>query len=162
MQSETPWEPDSTEQVIRRYSSMVYRLAFARLGNRYDTDEVFQEVFLRYVKKASGFTGEEHLKAWMIRVTINCSKKLKNSPWRLKTQPLREDLAFEETQNADLYRELQRLPEKYREVIHLFYYESMSLEEMSRVLNRKNGTLRTQLTRARAMLREFMREEDYV
>lgn len=162
MQSETPWEPDSTEQVIRRYSSMVYRLAFARLGNRYDADEVFQEVFLRYVKKASGFIGEEHLKAWMIRVTINCSKKLKNSPWRLKTQPLREDLAFEETQNADLYRELQRLPEKYREVIHLFYYESMSLEEMSRVLNRKNGTLRTQLTRARAMLREFMREEDYV
>ena len=71
-------------------------------------------------------------------------------------------MAFEETQNADLYRELQRLPEKYREVIHLFYYESMSLEEMSRVLNRKNGTLRTQLTRARAMLREFMREEDYV
>ena len=47
---------------------MVYRLAFARLGNRYDTDEVFQEVFLRYVKKASGFTGEEHLKAWMIQL----------------------------------------------------------------------------------------------
>lgn len=162
MHGESPWEPDSTEEVIRRYSSMVYRLAFARLGNRYDADEVFQEVFLRYVKKASGFAREEHIKAWLIRVTINCSKKLKNSPWRLKTQPLQEDLAFEEKQNADLYRELQRLPEKYREVIHLFYYESMSLEEMSRVLNRKNGTLRTQLTRARAMLREFMREEDYV
>ncbi|MEG2570502.1 MAG: sigma factor-like helix-turn-helix DNA-binding protein, partial [Clostridia bacterium] len=61
-----------------------------------------------------------------------------------------------------LYNELQKLLIKYREVIHLFYYENMSLLEISRALGRKNSTVRTQLTRARAMLREFMKEEDYV
>lgn len=85
-----------------------------------------------------------------------------NSPWRKRVQTLEDDIIFESKETINLYQELQKLPVKYREVIHLFYYENMSLEEISSVLNRRNATVRTQLSRARAMLREFMREEDYV
>lgn len=153
---------DSIESVIRRYSQTVYRLAFARVGNKYDADEVFQEVFMRYVRKNPKFNDEEHRKAWLIKVTVNCSKTLMSSMWYNKTQELDDTLAIEDENDINLYYELQKLPAKYRDVIHLFYYEDMSLEQISKVLGRKASTVRTQLTRARAMLKNFMKEEDYV
>ena len=145
--------------MIRFYADLVYRLAFARTGTKYDADDVFQEVFLRYIKKQPVFGNEEHRKAWFIRVTINCSKKLWNSAWKRKVGPLTETIPFETKEDMDLSGELRRLPPKYREVIHLFYYEDMSLEEISQALNRKNSTVRTQLTRARALLRTVLKEE---
>lgn len=153
---------DCTEKVIRFYSDMVYRLAFARTGTKQDADDVFQEVFLRYVKNKPMFADEEHRKAWLIRVTINCSNNFWSSLWNRKTQGLTEKILFETKETISLYTELQHLPPKYREVVHLFYYEDMSLEEISLALNRKNATVRTQLTRARAILKKYMKEEDYV
>ncbi len=153
---------DCTEKVIRKYSDMVYHLAFARTGTKHDADDVFQEVFLRYVKKSPVFVDEEHRKAWLIRVTINCSNNFWSSLWVKKTQRLTDEILFETEDLIDLNTELQQLPPKYREVIHLFYYENMSLNEISLILNRKNSTVRTQLTRARNMLKKFMKEEDYV
>lgn len=153
-------EDDCTDRVIRFYSDMVYRLAFARTGSRNDADDVFQEVFLRYVKKKPLFQTEEHRKAWLIRVTINCSKKFWNSWWKKKVEYLEEEAArFETREDADLYHELQQLAPKYREVIHLFYYEDLSIEEIGRILNRKKSTVRTQLTRARTMLRSILEED---
>lgn len=153
---------DYTEKVIQYYSDMVYRLAFARTGTKHDADDIFQEVFLRYVKKKPVFQEEEHRKAWLIRVTINCSNNFWSSLWNKKTQEFSDEMLFETEESINLYFELQQLPPKYREVIHLFYYEDMSLEEISLALNRKNSTVRTQLTRARAMLKKFMKEADYV
>lgn len=153
---------DCTENVIRYYSDMVYRLAFARTGTKHDADDIFQEVFLRYVKKKPVFHDEEHRKAWLLRVTINCSNSFWNSLWRKRTQGLTDDIPFEAEESINLYKELQKLPPKYREVIHLFYFEDMSLEEISQMLHRKNATVRTQLTRARALLKESMKEENYV
>lgn len=69
---------------------------------------------------------------------------------------------FEEKEYIDLYNELQKLPDNYREIIHLFYYEDMSVEMISKVLKRKPSTVRTQLTRARQMLKKYLKEEDYV
>lgn len=153
---------DCAENVIRYYSDMVYRLAFARTGTKHDADDIFQEVFLRYVKKKPIFKNEEHRKAWLIRVTINCSNNFWSSLWKKKSQELTNEETFETEETINLCTELQQLPLKYREVIHLFYYENMSLEEISLVLNRKNSTIRTQLTRARVMLKKFMKEDDYV
>lgn len=150
---------DCAEKVIEFYADMVYRLAFARTGTKCEADDVFQEVFMRYIKKQPGFENEGHRKAWFIRVTINCANKLWNSAWKRKIEPLTEGMLFETKEDIDLYYELQQLPKKYREVIHLFYYENMSLEEISRALNRKNSTVRTQLTRARALLRNMLKED---
>ncbi len=162
MEQEALLMNDCTEKVIQFYSAMVYRLAFARTGTKHDADDIFQEVFLRYVKKKPVFENEEHRKAWLIRVTINCSNNFWSSLWKKKTQELTSEISFETEEDINLYAELKQLPSKYREVIHLFYYENMSLEEISRTLNRKNSTIRTQLTRARAMLKNYMKEEDYV
>ncbi len=150
------------ETVIRHYSQTVYRLAFARVGNKYDADEIFQEVFLRYVRKKPKFKDEEHRKAWLIKVTVNCSKKINSSYWNSHTQGLDENIAFENPHDNELYYELQKLPSKYRQVIHLFYYEDMSIEEIAAVLDIKSSTVRSQLTRARAMLKNYMKEDDYV
>lgn len=69
------------EQVIGRYMDMVYRLAFARMGSRSDVDDICQEVFLLYLQTDKKFESEEHRKAWLIRVTVNCAKKIQASVW---------------------------------------------------------------------------------
>ena len=152
---------DSPEQVIRFYSDMVYRLAFARTGTRYDADDVYEEVFLRYLKKKPKFKSEEHRRAWLLRVTINCSNSFLTSAWQRQVQELPEDLPFRQPEDYQLYDRLKQLSAKYRSVIHLFYYEEMSVEEIGEILHRKPSTVRTQLTRAREQLRHILKEEDY-
>lgn len=148
-------------QVIEYYSDMVYRLAFARTGNKHDAEDVYEEVFLRYLKRKPKFESEEHRRAWFLRVTVNCSNTFMSSVWQKRTEGLSEEIPFTEKEHLDLYRELQRLPAKYRSVIHLFYYEEMSVEEIGCILKRKPATVRTQLTRARELLRGMLKEEDY-
>ena len=79
---------------------MVYRLAFARMGTKYDADEIFQEVFLRYLKKCPAFHDEEHEKAWFLRVTVNCCNKMHMSAWRRHTVELEENLSWETPEDS--------------------------------------------------------------
>lgn len=153
---------ENIEEVIKRYSDMVYRLAFARVGNSFDADEVYQEVFLRLIRKKPVFRGEEHRKAWLIKVTINCSKKLLGSTWKKRTTVLDDTVPFYDDEKIELYQELQKLSSDARTLIHLYYFEDMKSSEIAKLLNRKESTVRTQLTRARQQLKKFMKEEDYV
>jgi len=150
---------DCMENVIKVYSTMVYRLAFSQTRNKSDADDIYQEVFLRYIRKKPQFETEEHKKAWFIRVTINCCKKMWVSAWIRKMAPIDETIVFETKEETNLHYELQKLPMKYRAVIHLFYYEDLSVEEISEILNQKPSTIRTQLTRARYKLKEIMKED---
>ncbi len=150
---------DNPEETVRNYSEMVYRLAYARTGNRQDADEIYQEVFLRYLRKMPAFQNPSHKKAWFLKVTANCANSLWRSPWKRYTEPLPEELASEVSENIDLSHALQKLSPCYREVIHLFYYEELSTKEIGQILCRKISTVRTQLTRARAMLKEILKEE---
>ena len=83
---------DSVDEILDTYGRMVYRLAYARTKNRYDADDVMQEVFLRYIRSGKEFADEEHRRAWLIRATINCSKTLLSSAWFRKTSPLEDTL----------------------------------------------------------------------
>lgn len=150
------------EAVVRRYADTVYRLAYARTGSREDAEDVFQEVFLRYVRKKPTFQDEEHRKAWLIRVTVNCAKSLRGSFWNRRTEGLNENLVFDSVKDYDLYYELMRLKPQEREVIHLFYYEDMTSKQIAQALGISESAVRTRLTRARKALKEFMKEEDYV
>lgn len=150
---------DCPESVVKAYSNMVYRLAFSQTRNKSIADDIYQEVFLRYIRKKPNFESEKHRKAWLIRVTVNCCKKMWASSWIKKMVPLNETIVFEMKEETDLYRELQKLPNKYRAVIHLFYYEDLSIEEISEILNQKPSTVRTQLTRARYKLKEILKED---
>ena len=153
---------DNVEQIIRQFSNTVYRLAFAKTGSRTDADDVFQEVFVRYVRKRPVFESDEHAKAWFLRVTVNCANSLLSSPFRRRSAPLEEGLsetAAQTGEDPDLKQAIARLPASYREVIHLFYYEDYSCAQIARVLRRRESTVRMQLTRARRTLLEVLKED---
>jgi RNA polymerase sigma-70 factor (ECF subfamily) len=142
---------DCIDEVIEKYSNMVYRLALAQMRTKHDAEDIFQEVFLRYITKPRTFASEEHRKAWLIRVTVNRCRSLW-SAWFRKSEQLDEVIIFEKNDENDLFEYLALLPPKYRPVIHLFYYEEMSVRQISEILEAKESTVRTWLTRARAML----------
>ena len=148
-----------TEAAVRAYGAMVYRLAYTQLRSRQDADDVFQEVFLRYHRAAPAFTGEEHRKAWLLRVTVNCARSLAASPWRRRAVPLEDAYAYTDPEASGLDEALARLPARYRAVLHLFYFEGYATEEIARILNLRPSTVRAQLTRARQRLAQILKED---
>lgn len=143
--------------MIEKYSDLVYRIALTRTNNKSDSEDIFQEVFLRITKKMPVFESEEHEKAWVIRVTLNCSNTLLTSNWRKKTEELNENIEFETKDRHDIYYEVAKLPVKYRTVIYLFYYEGYKINEIGKILNTNESTVKTQLARAREKLKENMK-----
>lgn len=147
-------EETGLRQVMERYGDMVYRLALAQTHSSHDADDVFQEVFLRYLRSTPAFLEEEHRKAWLLRVTVNCCKKLHGSFWRRHTVALSETLPAQNPEEGELLGLLEGLPQKYRAVLHLYYYEGYATEEIAAILGRSPGTVRSQLSRGRALLRD--------
>ena len=149
------------ETVFKRYADMVYRLAFVRTGNRSDSDDILQEVFLRYMKVWQKMKSEEHIKATLIRITVNCSNSLLSSAWFKKTAPLDENISV--TDNASLENtlsEVLKLPLKYRTVIHLHYYMGYSVAEIAELTKTNPSTVKTRLSRARKQLKKTLKEEE--
>ena len=151
----------SIEEVIEKYTTMVYGIALTHVKNHTDADDVFQEVFLIYYQKGKTFNDEEHRKAWLINTTLNCCKKNLGNTWRKKTLPF-EDFSdkifqFASEEENSVYTALCELPAKYRIVLHLFYYEDLSVQEISRALKIRAGTVRMQLTRGREMIRNKLK-----
>lgn len=135
---------------------MVYRIAYRYVKNSIDTDDVFSEVFLAYFKKERTFESEEHRKAWLIRVTINCAKDLLVQRTQLQ-QLCEEALSDQTAHNADTYMDLhtaiEQLRPEYREVIKLYYLDDLSVKQIAQILNKNENTVKTQLSRARDILK---------
>jgi len=154
--------PLTAAEVFGRYSDMVYRLALSRTKSRDDAEDVMQEVFVRYVRnerKSEGFSGEGHRRAWLLRVTINCSASLLSSLWARRTQPLNEERESEATyeeETSGVYEAVMALPDKYRTILHLFYYEDYSIAETAKLCDIPEATVKTRLHRARAKLQKIL------
>ena len=149
---------DSRTEAVERWSDMVWRLALARTANVQDAEDVFQDVFLRYFKHEQELDTLEHQKAWLIRCTINRANSLFSSPWRKRTVPL--ETAAEvgvEDQYQEVYSAVLSLPPKYRTAIHLFYYEELSITEIASILHMPEGTVKSHLSRGRALLRDILK-----
>ena len=166
MQNRSLRADDWAAEALHQYADMVYRLAYAQMRNRADADDIFQEVFIRLVKKKPGFESGEHMKAWLIRVTVNCARSLWLSSWK-KRMVFWEDeqlnrIPAEEAPagNEALEEALDALPMKMRRVVHLFYYEEMSVDEIAEALNEKPSTIRSQLSRARKALKKTLTGEE--
>ncbi len=142
--------------ITEKYFNTVYRLALSQTQDSQRADDVLQEVFLRYIKTSKVFESEEHIKAWLIRVTLNCSKSSFTNSWNKKTVALTEDIVFEMPEEEELYTVVAKLPQKYRMVIHLFYYEDLSVKDISAYLKIKESTVKSQLHRAREMLKQML------
>ena len=150
---------ETFEQVVRRYGDMLYRVAYHALQNRADAEDVTQTVLLKLYQQGGGFESEEHRKHWLLRVAVNCANRFHTAPWRKRTEPLSEALSVPAPEGEDLWEELRRLPEKDRTVLHLYYYEDMTTEEIAQMLDRNPATVRSQLLRARAKLKKLLVEE---
>ena len=149
------------DEIIDRYQNTVYGLALARTGNRADADDVFQEVFLAYYQSGKTFRDEEHRKAWLLRTTINQSRRLTSSSYRQRTVPLseREDVPvlFKEPEENRVWEALQGLAEDYRLPIYLFYFQELPTREIAKALSIRPGAVRMRLTRGREQLREKLK-----
>lgn len=145
---------------VERWGDMVWRLALVRTANVSDAEDVFQEVFLRYFRHEGRFDSDEHRKAWLIRCTVNRAKSLHASSWRRRTVPLETAAQIGvEDEYREVYSAVLALPAKYRTVIHLFYFEGLTTAEIAGHLGVAEGTVRSQLFRGRALLREALKEE---
>lgn len=162
---------NSINSIIYRYSDMVYKLAYARMKNKTDAEDLFQEVFLRYYKANLEFNSEEHCKAWLIKVTVNLSKNFLTSAWKKRSILIETPLWLidkdhtnpSDDDKSDVFYAVMKLPEKYRVVIHLHYYEDFSITDIANILDRKESTVKTQLFRARKLLKQDLKGEyDYV
>lgn len=151
------------DTAMKKYGDMIYRIAMNQMKNENDAEDVFQEVFIKWLQYHDKFQNDEHEKAWLIRVTINQCKSILKSSWYSKTGEIGEELentlSYTDTveEEGTLDEALNKLPEKYRIVIHLFYYEELSVLQISQALNEKESTIRTQLTRARRKLKQVLK-----
>ena len=149
-------------EAIQRYGDMVRRLCMVHLKNYADTEDIFQTVFLKYALTSVSFDSTEHEKAWLIRVTLNESKRLLCSPWRRHTAPLADyeaSLSWETPAQEDLFQAVMNLPRKYRLPLYLYYYEGYAVREIALLLRRKPSTVQTQLARGREQLQHILQEE---
>lgn len=151
----------SAETLVDIYSDMVYRLAYARTQNFHDAQDITQEVFLKYIRSGKKFNDEEHRKAWLIRVAVNAGNSFAKSAWNRHRAELSE--AETEVENlpekSGVYYAVKELPEKYRVIVHLFYYEEISVKEICKILGMGESAVKSRLFRAREMLREKLKGE---
>lgn len=146
------------EAAVRKHADMVYRLAYLNTKNKEAAEDVFQTVFLKLIQHEKSIISEEHLKAWLIRVTINQCKSLATTAWNQKRASFEDAMLYEATEEkedySDVYDAVKKLPDNYREVIHLFYYEQLSVKEIAEVIEAKEATVKTWLARGRKLLGE--------
>lgn len=147
------------EEVVRKYADMVYRIAFTMLKNKDDAEDIFQDVFTKLCTENFKFINEEHKKAWLIRVTKNkCLDFLKKSCNKIHEE-LNENLESKEKDNSNILEEVFKLSEKYRIIIYLFYVEGYKITEISKILDIKESTVKTQLVKARELLKNNLKED---
>ncbi|MGN0593829.1 MAG: RNA polymerase sigma factor [Hominimerdicola sp.] len=153
----------SAEKLLEMYSDMVYRLAYARTNSKHDAEDITQDVFLKYIKSNVKFNDEEHRKAWLLKVTANTGKSFVTSAWFRHRADIEDadNISVCMEEKGSVYYAVQKLPEKYRTVVHLFYYEELSVAQISKIVGSKESTVKSQLHRAREMLKEILKEEQY-
>ena len=144
-------------QAIEQYADTVKRICMLHLKNLSDTEDIFQEVFLKYALSSTMFENMEHEKAWIIRVTINRCKDLLKNAFRNHTIPIDEMISCLPGltgESSEVLEAVLCLPKKYKDVIYLYYYEGYSASEIGKLLHKKVNTVYTLLARARKMLQE--------
>lgn len=140
----------------------LYAVAFNVCKNQQDAEDAVQDTFLQYYNSKKEFESEQHIRAWLIRVAINKAKNMNLSFWRKNKTSLgdyMETLVFETPESEHLFETVMGLPEKYRIVIHLFYYEDYSVREIGEILKISESNVKVRLSRGRMLLRETLKEE---
>jgi len=150
---------EAITEAIEKHADMVRRICYLYLRNQADVEDVFQEVFLKFLLNAHIFQDEQHQRAWLCRVTFNQCKDLCKSFWRKKVVSIEQmEIPFESPEQGELIQAVLRLPSKYKELIYLHYYEDRTVVEIAEILQKNQNTVYTQLRRAKAQLKKNLGE----
>lgn len=153
------------ETILEKYADMIYRMAYIQMKDHDLADDIFQEVCMRLLKQRKRLESEEHIKAWLLKATVHCCRDFWKSAWRRRVMLRQEQAdraAFmqgqepEALQNGYVTQCVYCLPEKYRAVIHLYYYEQYSIKEIARILGIRENTAASQLARGRDRLKKML------
>ena len=150
-------------QAARTYGDMIYRVAYHGLKNRPDAEDVMQTVLLKLIESKVEYASQDHLKHWLLRVTVNESRKLLRSFWRRHAVPLEERDELPpagDTRGDEVFQAVMALDAKYRLSVYLYYYEGCSVKEAAAAMGVKPATVQTWLQRARDRLRKTLSESE--
>ncbi len=153
-------------EICTKYGDRLYAAAFNITRQRQDAEDAVQEALLRLFRSDKEFESEEHIKAWLIRVTINIAKSTCTSFWhrnRVPYEDYMDEIPFEDESDKDLMEAVLSLPDKYRIIVHLHYYEGYKTREIADTLKLSENTVKTRLLQSRKLLKtklEGWQDED--
>ena len=151
-------------RAVDEYADVIKRVCFYHLKNEADTEDVFQNVFLKYMLHEEPFSDPEHEKAWLLRVAINASRDYLRNFFRRNVVPmemLEETVAAEPENHREVLEAVLSLPDKYKDAVYLHYYEGYSAAEIGNILGKKENTVYSLLSRGRSMLKKRLGGDDF-
>lgn len=152
----------SVDEAFEKYGDRLFAAAFSVCRNQMDADDAVQEALIKYHTYGLDYLSETHVKAWLLRFAINCAKNTASSFWRKNTvvwEEYMDELVFEAPEDGALFDAVMRLPQKYRIAIHLFYFEEYAVQEIAQILRCREGTVKSQLSRGRKLLKNMLMED---
>lgn len=152
------------EQLLSDHGDSILRLAYSYMHNMPEAEDILQETFIRYLKTQPAFENEAHERAWLLKVAANLAKNQLESKKRCSEMPLVDSLCAGLSENGEnelsfLWEAVKKLPQRYRSVIHLFYYEGYTTRQIGTILQLNESTVRSHLKRGRAILKKILKEE---
>ena len=148
--------------IVKRNNQRIYLIALSYTKNSTDAEDIMQNVFMKLWKHNKSFEDDEHIAKWLTMVCINECKDYIKNPFRKRNLPIEEAInisTVDKTENIDLFKAVMSLPTKERTIIHLFYYEDMSIIDISDILKIKESAVKTRLFRARQKLKTLLGDE---
>lgn len=150
------------ENAVITYSQSLLKIAYTYMKSTADAEDIVQDAFIQYLRSAPEFDNDDHEKAWLIRVTINLCKNSLKSSWRTKRADLDENLMSSLNEDEGfLLSEVLKLPEKFRTVIHLHYYEGYEIKEIAEIIGQNPSTVGVWLKRGRERLKKVLEGDFY-
>lgn len=153
---------EDLQKIIDKYAETIYRIAFEYLRIKSDAEDIVQEVLIKYMLNKKKFKDENHERNWIIRVTSNYSNNLKKSGWKRYTIPINEDLRLEYEYQYEIFGYLDLLKDKYRSVVQLYYFQDISIKQISKILDISEDSVKTRLKRARKMMKKIINEGGFL
>ncbi len=150
----------SIEEVVKKYSNMVLQIAYQKTFNMSDAEDITQEVFIKLIDNQEKIQNDEHLKAWLIRVTSNLSNDYNKSFWNKKTGELEENQNIMKDEDIGVFEEIKKLkPPVYRDIVYMYFYHGYKIKEIAEILNMNINTVSSALTRAKKKLKDILGED---
>ena len=152
------------DEIIEKYTDDIYRIAYLYLRSKSDAEDIVQEVFLKYMLNKKPFKDEEHRKNWLLKITTHICINVNKSAWCRKVVPLKDDdvIEMETEEQHDLLDALNKLNNKYKMVVQLFYFEGFTTKKISEILGISDENVRVRLNRARNELKDILEKEGEV